>query len=167
MTNRMSRKASARTHIYQQCDFMALLSSCRGRSSDPKPLQPNIIRHKPKLKCSHRSQVSAVFVFVLLQGTATAQNWSDWITSNNHDVQYRWSASGSGGNGDCHLQLRDQQGKSQTVVSVVIDYQSEQAESTRDVVTICDSQKADDQFPTAVHHCSSISNLHVTYIARR
>ena len=116
-----------------------------------------------------KSQVIVVglFVFGLLQGSATAQNWSDWITSNNHDVQYRWSASGSGVNGDCHLQLRDQQGKGTTVVSVVIDYQSEQAESTREVVTIWDSQKSADQFPTAVHHCSSISNLHVTYIARR
>ena len=115
-----------------------------------------------------KSQVIAVglFVFVLLQGSAIAQNWSDWITSD-HNVHYRWSASGSGGNGDCHLQLRDQQGKSQTVVSVIIDYQSEQVESTRELVTIWDSKKADDQFPTAVHHCSSISNLYVTYIARR
>lgn len=116
-----------------------------------------------------KSEVIAVglLVFALLQGSATAQNWSDWITSNNHDVQYRWSGSGSGGSGDCQLQLRDQQGKSTTVVSVVINYQSEQAESTREVVTIWDSQKVDDQFPTAIHRCSSISDLHITYIARR
>jgi len=108
-----------------------------------------------------------LFVLGLLQGSASAQNWSDWITSNNHDVQYRWSGSGSGASGDCQLQLRDQLAKGTTVVSVVIDYQAEQAESTREVITIWNSQKADDQFPTAVHRCLSITGLHVTYVARQ
>src|SRR6516225_9884350 len=102
-----------------------------------------------------RVTAAALFVLGLLQGSATAQTWSDWITSNNHDVQYRWSGSGSGASGDCNLQLRDQQGKSTTVLSVVIDYQAGEAESTREVITIWNPQKADDQFPTAVHHCSS------------
>lgn len=111
--------------------------------------------------------VVGLFVLGCLLGSASAQNWSDWITSNNHDVQYRWSGSTSGGSGECQLQLRDLKRSNTTVVSVVVDYQSEQAESTRETVTISGSEKDEDQGPTVVHHCASISNLHVTNIARR
>jgi hypothetical protein len=113
--------------------------------------------------------VVAVGLFALgcLQGSATAENWSDWITSNNHDVQYRWLGSTAGGSGECQLQLRDLKRSHTTVVSVEVDYQSEQAESTRETVTIAGPQKDEDQGPTVVHHCASIGDLHVTNIARR
>jgi len=37
-------------------------------------------------------QIIAVWWVVLgfLQGPVAAQDWSTWITSNNHDVQYSW-----------------------------------------------------------------------------
>jgi hypothetical protein len=116
-----------------------------------------------------RLAVVAVGLFALgcLPGSATAQNWSDWITSNNHDVQYRWLGSASGGSGECQLQLRDLKRNQTTVVSVVVDYKSEQDESTRETVTIAGPQKDEDQGPTIVQHCASISDLHVTNIARR
>ena len=112
--------------------------------------------------------VVAVGLFALgcLPGSASAQNWSDWITSNNHDVQYRWMGSPAGASAECHLQLQDLKRNRTTVVSVVVDYQAAQAESTREVVTISEP-KAEDQGPTIVHHCASISDLHVTNIARR
>ena len=106
------------------------------------------------------------FVLGCLPGSASAQNWSDWITSNNHDVQYRWMGSTPGASEECHLQLQDLKRNRTTVVSVVIDYQAAQAESAREVVTISDS-KAEDQAPTIVHACVSVTDLHVTYLARR
>jgi hypothetical protein len=112
--------------------------------------------------------VVAVGLFALgcLPGSASDQNWSDWITSNNHDVQYRWVGSTSGASAECHLQLQDLKRNRATVVSVVIDYQAAQAESTREAVTISDP-KAEEQAPTIVHACVSVTDLHVTYLARR
>ncbi len=111
--------------------------------------------------------VVGMIVLGCLPGSASAQNWSEWITSNNHDVQYRWLGSTSGGSGECQLQLRDLKRNQTTVVSVVVDYKSEQDESTRETVTITGTQKAEDQGPTVVHRCASIGDLHVTNIARR
>ena len=112
--------------------------------------------------------VVAVGLFALgcLPGSASAQNWSDWITSNNHDVQYRWVGSAAGASAECHLQLQDLKRNQTTVVSVVIDYKAAEAESTRETVTISDP-KAEDQAPTIVPACASVTNLHVTNIARR
>ena len=110
--------------------------------------------------------VVGMIVLGCLPDSASAQNWSDWITSNNHDVQYRWLGSTAGGSGECQLQLRDLERNQTTVVSVVVDYKSEQDESTRETVTISDP-KAEDQGPTIVHRCASIGDLHVTNIARR
>jgi hypothetical protein len=47
-----------------------------------------------------------------------------------------------------------------TVVSMLIDYQSEQAESTRDVITIM-YPKDEDAGPTIVRPCMSVTDLHV------
>jgi len=115
-----------------------------------------------------KTAVVAVGLFALacLPGSASAQNWSDWITSNNHDVQYRWVGSAPGASAECHLQLQDLKRNVTTVVSVVVDYQAAQAESTRETVTISDP-KAEDQAPTIVHACVSVTNLHVTNLARR
>ena len=110
--------------------------------------------------------VVGLFVLGCLLGSATAQDWSDWITSNNHDVQYRWVGNTPGASAECHLQLQDLKRNRTTVVSVVIDYQAAQAESTREVVTISDP-KAEDQAPAIVHACVSVTDLHVTNIARR
>ena len=106
------------------------------------------------------------FVLGCLPGAASGQNWSDWITSNNHDVQYRWVGNTPGASVECHLQLQDLKRNRTTVLSVVIDYQAAQAESAREVVTISDP-KAEDQAPIIVHACVSVTDLHVTYLARR
>ena len=122
-------------------------------------------------------QIIAVWLLVLgtLQGSATAQNWSSWITAhsnwttlfNNKDVQYRWRADTTDGSEACYLQLRDQKREPNhtTVVNVRIDYQYHDAESMRDVVTIMDV-KGENYGETTVHHCLSVGDLHVTDIVR-
>jgi hypothetical protein len=65
------------------------------------------------------------------------------------DFQYRWSGSSPSESGECYLQLRDLKRKPNetTFVSLLIDYQSEQAESTRDIITIM-YPKDEDAGPT-------------------
>jgi hypothetical protein len=124
-------------------------------------------------------QIIAVWLVVLatLQGSAAAQEWSSWTTSrrywitshnNNKDVQYRWRASTSSGSDQCQVQLRDlkRQPNQTTVVSVRIDYQYHEAGSTRDVVTITDSQ-GENPGETTVYHCTSVGDVQLTDIVRR
>ena len=124
-------------------------------------------------------QISGVLVAVLwtLQGSVAAQDWSSWNTvrsswfmlgNNAKDVQYRWRASAPGGGEECRVQLRDNksQPNQTTVVSVLIDYQYHEAQSTRDVVTIMDMQ-GEHYGETTVHQCVSVGDLRVTDIARR
>jgi hypothetical protein len=113
-------------------------------------------------------QVVAVCLVALgiLQGSAAAQDWSTW-TSSNHDVQYRWLASAPGESATCHLQLRDTQRKSETIVSVRIDYKYDNKdESTREIVTIT-NLSSDGLGERTVFHCASIGDVHVTDIVRR
>ena len=91
----------------------------------------------------------SLVVMWALQGSVVAQDWSSWTTSrrywitsgtNNKDVQYRWRGGLPSGSEECQLQLRDlkRQPSQTTNVSVRIDYQYHNAESTREVVTIMD-----------------------------
>ncbi len=125
-----------------------------------------------------RLRIIAVWLAVLgtLQGSAVAQDWSSWTTthrywitsgSNNKDVQYRWRAGTPSGSEECQLQLRDlkRQPTQTTFVSVRIDYQYHDAESTRDVVTIMDI-KGENQGETIVYHCTSVGGVQLTDIVR-
>jgi hypothetical protein len=120
--------------------------------------------------------IAWLVVLGTVQGSAVAQDWSSWmgarrywITSgnNNKDVQYRWRASTPGGTEECQVQLQDlkRQPNHTTVVSVRIDYQYHDAESTRDVVTITDV-KSENQGETTVPHCTSIGDVQLTDIVR-
>ena len=124
-------------------------------------------------------QIIGVLFAVLgtLQGSVAAQDWSSWKTArsswfmlgnNAKDVQYRWWASTPSGGEECHVQLRDsmRQPNQTTVVSVRIDYQYHEAQSTRDVVTIMDI-KGEHYGETTVHQCVSVGDLRVTDIVRR
>ena len=113
-----------------------------------------------------------------LQGSAVAQDWSSWTTSrrywitsgtNNKDVQYRWRSGTTGGSEECQLQLRDlkRQPSQTTYVSVRIDYQYHNAESTREVVTIPIDVKGENQGGTTVHHCMSVADVQLADIVRR
>jgi hypothetical protein len=113
-------------------------------------------------------QVVAVCLVVwgTLPGSVAAQDWSTWASSN-HDVQYRWLAGAIGESATCHLQLRDTQRKTETIVSVRIDYKYENRdESTREVVTIT-NLNGDGTGERTVFHCASVDNLHVTDIVRQ
>ena len=107
-----------------------------------------------------------------LQGSVVAQDWSSWTTSrrywitsgtNNKDVQYRWRGGTPSGSEECQLQLRDlkRQPNQITYVSVRIDCQYHNAESTRDVVTI-----GENQGETTVHHCTSVDDVQLADIVR-
>jgi len=114
-------------------------------------------------------QIIAVWWVVLgfLQGPVAAQDWSTWITSNNHDVQYRWLGSTPGGSPTCQLQLRDLKRNIDTVVGVRIDYKyGDAADSTRDLVTITDF-KGEGLGERTVYRCVSVGDLHVTGLVRR
>ena len=65
------------------------------------------------------------------------------------------------------MQLRDlkRQPNHTTFVSVRIDYQYHDAESTRDVVTITDI-KDENQGQTTVYHCTSVGAVQLTDIVR-
>ena len=89
----------------------------------------------------------------VLPSSASAQNWSDWITSNNHDVQYRWVGSTPSASAECHLQWQDLKRNQTTVVSVVIDYKAAEAESTRETVTISDPKAEDQAQPSCTRAC--------------
>ena len=97
----------------------------------------------------------------------SAQNWSSWTTANNRDFQYRWSGSDPSKSGDCYLQMRDlkRQSNQTTYVTVLIDYHSAQAESTRDVITIADP-KDEDQGPRILSPCVSVGDVQVKDFVR-
>ena len=114
-------------------------------------------------------KIRLIVIWTVLFGTfqLSAQDWSSWTTSDNRDFQYRWLGSAPSQSGDCYLQLRDLKRKPNetTFVSVLIDYQSGQAESTRDVITIMDS-KDEDQGPRILRPCVSVGDVHVKDIVR-
>ena len=114
-------------------------------------------------------KIRRILVWMLLLGTVqlSAQDWSSWAATNNRDVQYRWLGSASNNSGACYLQLHDlkRQPNETTTVSVLIDYQAGQAESTRDAVTIMGSND-EDQGPLIVRPCASVGNVHVNDIVR-
>ena len=106
---------------------------------------------------------------MLLLGTfpLNAQDWSSWAATNNRDFQYRWLGSASNNSGECQLQLHDlkRQPNETTVVSVLVDYKSGQAQSVRDVITIMGSSD-DNQGPLIVSPCASIDSVHVNDMVR-
>ena len=122
-------------------------------------------------------QIIAVCLVVLgvLQGSVDAQDWSSWTEAHssrfmlgkNKDVQYRWRASTPSGGEECQVQLRDtqRQPNQTTVVSVQIDYQYHDAQSTRYVVTIADI-KGENAGEATVHPCMSIGDVRLTDIVR-
>jgi len=112
-------------------------------------------------------RVLAVWVLLLGAFQLNAQDWSSWTTSKNRDFQYRWLGSAPGTSGECYVQLRDlkRQPNETTFLTVLIDYQSAQAESTRDVINITGSND-EDQGPKIVRPCSSISGVQVEDIVR-
>jgi hypothetical protein len=115
-----------------------------------------------------KSQIISAWVLVLgtLHGSAAAQDWSSWIKSNNHDVQYRWLGSAQGGNAKCQLQVRDLKRKANTVLGLRIDYKfDDAAQSTEDVVTITEF-KGESLGERIVYRCVSVNDLHVNDIAR-
>ena len=114
-------------------------------------------------------QIIAVFlmVFGTLQSPVAAQDWSSWITPNNHDLQYRWLGSTPGGSPTCQLQVRDLKLNVESVVSLRIDYKfGDAAQSTREVVTITEF-KGESLGERAVDHCVSVDSLHVNEVVRR
>ena len=122
-------------------------------------------------------QIIAICLVVLggLQGTVDAQDWSSWTEARGNwfmlgkhkDVQYRWRASTPSEGEECQVQLRDtqRQPNQTTVVSVQIDYQYHDAQSTRAVVSIADI-KGENAGEATVHPCMSISDVRLTDIAR-
>jgi len=114
-------------------------------------------------------QIIAAWLVVLgvSEGSVAAQDWSSWITSSNHDVQYRWLGSPPGGSAKCQLQLRDLKRNVDTVVSIRIDYKfNDTAQSTRDVVIITEA-KDESIGERTVDHCVSVDDLHVNDVVRR
>ncbi len=114
-------------------------------------------------------KIRLVVVWIVFLGAfqLIAQDWSSWTTASNRDFQYRWLASTPNKSGECYLQLRDlkRQPNETTFVTVLIDYQSAQAESTRDVIAITDS-KDEDQGPSILSPCVSVGAVHVKDIVR-
>jgi hypothetical protein len=116
-----------------------------------------------------KSQIIAIWlvVFGTLPGRVTAQDWSAWITPNNHDLQYRWLGGTPGGSPSCQLQVRDLKREAETVVSMRIDYKfSDAAQSTREVVSITDS-KGESLGERTVDRCVSVDDVHVNEVVRR
>ena len=114
-------------------------------------------------------KIRLIVVWMVFLGAfqLSAQDWSSWTTANNRDFQYRWLGSASSESGGCYLQLRDlkRQPNETTVVSVLIDFHSTQAESTREVFTIMDS-KDEDQGPRILRPCVSVGDVHVKDVVR-
>jgi len=116
-----------------------------------------------------KSQIIAVclVVFGTLPGRVAAQDWSSWITSNNHDLQCRWLGSSPGGSPTCQLQVRDLKLNVESVVSMRVDYKfDDAAQSTREVVTITEF-KGESLGESTVDHCVSVDDLHVNGFVRR
>ena len=112
-----------------------------------------------------RLMVACMLLFGTFQ--LNAQDWSSWAATNNRDFQYRWLAGASNNSGQCYLQLHDlkRQPNETTVVSVLVDYQSGQAQSMRDVITIMGSSD-DNQGPLIVSPCASVGSVHVNDMVR-
>lgn len=114
-------------------------------------------------------KIRLIVVWIVFLGAfqLIAQDWSSWTAANNRDFQYRWLGSAPNTSGECNLQLRDlkRHPNETTFVTVLIDYQSAQAESTRDVIAIIDS-KDEDQGPSILRPCVSVGAVHVKYIVR-
>jgi hypothetical protein len=122
-------------------------------------------------------QIIAVCLVVLgvLPGSVEAQDWSSWTEARSNwfmlgrhkGVQYRWRASTPSGGEECQVQLRDtqRQPNQRTVVSVQIDYQYHDAQSTRYVVTIADIN-GENAGEATVHPCLSVGDVRLTDIAR-
>jgi hypothetical protein len=116
-----------------------------------------------------KSRIIAIWLvaFGTLLGRVAAQDWSSWITPNNHDLQYRWLGSVPGGSPTCQLQVRDLKLNVESVASLRIDYKvDDAAQSTRDVVTITGS-KGESLGERTVDHCVSVDDLHVNEVVRR
>jgi len=120
--------------------------------------------------------IAACFLVLgILQGSASAQDWSSWAEAHSNwfllgkhkGVEYRWRANTPSG-GECLVQLRDtlRQPNQTTVVSVQINYQYHDAQSSRDVVTITDI-KGENAGETTVHQCTSVGEVRLTDIVRR
>src|SRR6516162_4116402 len=110
------------------------------------------------MRADMKSQVIAVCLMVLgtLPARVAAQDWSSWITSNNHDVQYRWLGSAPGGSPTCQLQVRDLKLNVESVVSLRVEYKFDNDDqSIRDVVTITGS-KGESLGERAIDHCVSV-----------
>jgi hypothetical protein len=114
-------------------------------------------------------KIRLVVVWMVFLGALqlSAQDWSSWTTANNRDFQYRWLGGAPSTSGECYLQLRDlkRQPSETTFVTVLIDYQSAQAESARNVITIMDP-KDEDQGPRILSPCVSVRDVHVKDIVR-
>jgi len=112
-----------------------------------------------------RLMVAGMLLFGTFQ--LNAQDWSSWAATNNRDFQYRWLGSASNNSSECYLQLHDlkRQPNETTVVSVLVDYQSGQAESMRDVITIMGSSD-ENQGPLIVSPCASVGSVHVNDMVR-
>src|SRR5215469_13387411 len=118
------------------------------------------------MRTDMKSQIIAIWsvVFGTLPGQVAAQDWSSWITPNNHDLQYRWLGSAPGGSPTCQLQLRDLKLNVESVVSLRIDYRFDNAaQSTREVVTITGS-KDESLGERTIDHCVSVDDLHVNEV---
>ena len=123
-----------------------------------------------------KSCIIAIWLIVLgaLPGSVAAEDWSSWteeksnwfLLGRHKGVQYRWRANTPNG-GECLVQLRDtlRQPNQTTVVSVQIDYQSHDAQSTRDVITIMDL-KGENVGETTVYQCVSVGDVRLTDIVR-
>ena len=114
-------------------------------------------------------KIRLIVVWIVFLGAfqLSAQDWSPWTTANNRDFQYRWLGSTPSESGGCYLQLRDlkRQPNETTFVTVLIDFHSTQAESTREVIAITDS-KDEDQGPRILLPCVSVGDVHVKDIVR-
>jgi hypothetical protein len=114
-------------------------------------------------------KIKLIVVCMLFMATfpLSAQDWSTWSNANHRDVQYRWLAATPTESGACYLELRDlkRQPNETTLVTVLIDYQSAQAESTREVIAIANSNDAEPG-PSILRPCVSIGNVHVKDMVR-
>ena len=114
-------------------------------------------------------QIIAVWlvIFGTLPGRVAAQDWSSWITSNSHDLQYRWLGSSSSGSPTCQLQVRDLKLEVESVASLRIDYKFDNAaESTRDVITVT-GPKSESLGERTIDHCVAVDGVHVNDVVRR
>lgn len=113
-------------------------------------------------------KIRFIVVWIVFLGAfqLSAQDWSSWTNTSNRDFQYRWLAAPSEGGG-CYLQVRDlkRQPNDTTFVSVLIDYNSTQAESTREVIAVTDSNDSDPG-PSILRPCVSVGDVHVNDIVR-